>query len=178
MVGYQLFRCSPWRWRQHGALKRWYPTTTLHGVTTQKTSTWFFTAMKVSNLSFLTPVLNVLLSFTFRLSYPWWRSRRYSLDRKFGGFQSRSELDGDRKFPALPQSQVVRPVTSNLYGLMYPSSCIHTTHKISESCILRKCSGSCERSISTHTHTHTHIYIYMYIYYRIRETSSERVRLI
>jgi hypothetical protein len=28
-----------WRWRQHGSLKRWYPTTTLHGVTSQKTST-------------------------------------------------------------------------------------------------------------------------------------------
>jgi hypothetical protein len=30
----------PWRWRQHGPPKRWYPTTTFHGVTTQKTSTW------------------------------------------------------------------------------------------------------------------------------------------
>jgi hypothetical protein len=30
----------PWRWRQHEPLKCWYPTTTLHGVTTQKTSTW------------------------------------------------------------------------------------------------------------------------------------------
>jgi hypothetical protein len=27
---------QPTRWRQHGPLKRWYPTTTLHGVTTQK----------------------------------------------------------------------------------------------------------------------------------------------
>jgi len=25
----------PWRWRQHGPLKCWYPTTTLHGITTQ-----------------------------------------------------------------------------------------------------------------------------------------------
>jgi hypothetical protein len=25
---------SPWRWRQHGPLKHWYPTTTLHGVAT------------------------------------------------------------------------------------------------------------------------------------------------
>jgi len=30
----------PWRWRQQGPLKRWYPTAILHGVTTQKTSTW------------------------------------------------------------------------------------------------------------------------------------------
>jgi hypothetical protein len=27
---------QPRRWRQHGPLKRWYPTTILHGVTTQK----------------------------------------------------------------------------------------------------------------------------------------------
>jgi hypothetical protein len=27
---------QPRRWRQHGPLKRWYPTTTLHSVTTQK----------------------------------------------------------------------------------------------------------------------------------------------
>jgi hypothetical protein len=33
--------CSPWRWRQHGRQKRWYPTTTLHGVTTQETSTGY-----------------------------------------------------------------------------------------------------------------------------------------
>jgi hypothetical protein len=31
---------TPWRRRQHGPPKRWHPTTTLHGVTTQKTSTW------------------------------------------------------------------------------------------------------------------------------------------
>jgi len=35
---------------QHGALKRWYPTTTLHGVTTQKTSLWNITAVKASKL--------------------------------------------------------------------------------------------------------------------------------
>jgi len=27
---------SPWRGRQHAPLKRWYPTTTPHSVTTQK----------------------------------------------------------------------------------------------------------------------------------------------
>jgi hypothetical protein len=26
----------PWRWKHHGPLKRWHPTTTLHGVTIQK----------------------------------------------------------------------------------------------------------------------------------------------
>jgi len=25
---------SSWKWRQHGPLKRWYPATSLHGVTT------------------------------------------------------------------------------------------------------------------------------------------------
>jgi len=28
------------RWRQRGALKFWYPTTTLHGITTQKNFIW------------------------------------------------------------------------------------------------------------------------------------------
>jgi hypothetical protein len=41
---------SPWRWRQHGPPKHCYPTTGLHGVTTQKTLTWIFNAMKTSNL--------------------------------------------------------------------------------------------------------------------------------
>jgi len=35
-----LFRTSLWIWRHHGPPKRRYPTTTLHSVTTQKTSTW------------------------------------------------------------------------------------------------------------------------------------------
>jgi len=36
---------STWRWTQHGPPKRWYRTTTLHGVITQKTSTRIFTAV-------------------------------------------------------------------------------------------------------------------------------------
>jgi hypothetical protein len=28
------------RWRKHGPMKLWYPTTSLHGVTTQKTLAW------------------------------------------------------------------------------------------------------------------------------------------
>jgi len=31
---------QPRRWMQHGPPKRWYPTTTIRGVTTHKTSTW------------------------------------------------------------------------------------------------------------------------------------------
>jgi hypothetical protein len=42
---------SPWRWRQHGPPKRWYPTTTLQGVTTQKTSTWNIRAPKTLNMA-------------------------------------------------------------------------------------------------------------------------------
>jgi hypothetical protein len=38
---------SPWRWWQHGLPKRWYPTTSLHGVTTRKTMTSIFIAVKV-----------------------------------------------------------------------------------------------------------------------------------
>jgi len=43
-------QCWPWRCKQQRAPKC-YPTTTLHGVTTQKTSTWIFTAVKTSNLA-------------------------------------------------------------------------------------------------------------------------------
>jgi len=45
---------STWRRRQNGHPKRWYPTITLRGVTTQKTSTWIFTAVKTSNFAFVT----------------------------------------------------------------------------------------------------------------------------
>jgi len=41
---------SPWRWRRHGPPKRWYHTASLHGVTTQKTSTWNITAVQASKL--------------------------------------------------------------------------------------------------------------------------------
>jgi len=34
---------SPWRWRQHGTMKWWYPTTSVHSITTQKTLTWNIT---------------------------------------------------------------------------------------------------------------------------------------
>jgi hypothetical protein len=40
----------PRKWMQHGCLKRWYSTTTLHGVTTQKDPTLIFTAVKTSHL--------------------------------------------------------------------------------------------------------------------------------
>jgi hypothetical protein len=53
VVGYQNFRgqSSPRRWRQHVPPKRWYPTTTLHGVTTQMTSTGNITAVKATKLA-------------------------------------------------------------------------------------------------------------------------------
>jgi len=42
---------SPWRWRQHGPLKHWYPTVTLYSVTTQRTLTWNITTVKASKLT-------------------------------------------------------------------------------------------------------------------------------
>jgi hypothetical protein len=56
---------QPRRWRQHGPLKLWYPTTTLYGVTTQKTSTWNITAVKGWKLS-CSPYIN-LRHKTFRI---------------------------------------------------------------------------------------------------------------
>jgi hypothetical protein len=41
-------RLLGWRWRQHGPLKRWYPTTTPHGVTTQKMEAAWTSEMLVS----------------------------------------------------------------------------------------------------------------------------------
>jgi len=48
MVRYQLFdmKC-----RQHGSPKRWYPTASLAGVTTQKTATWISIAMETWSLT-------------------------------------------------------------------------------------------------------------------------------
>jgi hypothetical protein len=44
---------SSWHWsrKQQRPPKRRYPTTTLHGVTIQKTSTWILTAVRTSNAS-------------------------------------------------------------------------------------------------------------------------------
>jgi hypothetical protein len=45
---------QPRRWMQHGPLKRWYPTPTLHGVTTKKTATWLsLWKPQISHLRFL-----------------------------------------------------------------------------------------------------------------------------
>jgi len=43
---------SEWKWGQHGSQKRRNPTASLHGVTTQKNSTWIFTVVKIWNLAF------------------------------------------------------------------------------------------------------------------------------
>jgi hypothetical protein len=42
---------SPWRWSQQSPPKHWYPTTSVKAVTTQKTSTWIFPAVKASDLA-------------------------------------------------------------------------------------------------------------------------------
>jgi len=51
-----------WRWRQHGPLKRWYPVTTLHGLTAKKNSTWIFNAVKTSNIAWLQLIADILLT--------------------------------------------------------------------------------------------------------------------
>jgi hypothetical protein len=64
------------------SLKRWYPTTTLHRVTTQKISTWIFTAVKVLNLANgkLLKTLCHLMRFSVMLMFmliyaEWWTSK-------------------------------------------------------------------------------------------------------
>jgi hypothetical protein len=59
---------SPWRWRQHGPPKRWYPTTTLHGVTIQNTSTWNITAVKASKLEITVTYYSWRMRFCLLLS--------------------------------------------------------------------------------------------------------------
>jgi len=39
---------SPWKWWQHGPPKRLYPSTSLHGATTQKATTWIFICPSVN----------------------------------------------------------------------------------------------------------------------------------
>jgi len=46
------FGLWPWRWRQHGPPKHWYPTTTLQAVTIQNTWNSVFSAVNTSNLAF------------------------------------------------------------------------------------------------------------------------------
>jgi len=75
VVGYQRFRCScclylqftsPWRWKQYGPPKRWYPATALHGVTTRRRygmKPLCYEWRKLSNLHFpLSDVPRVLLT--------------------------------------------------------------------------------------------------------------------
>jgi hypothetical protein len=42
--------CCFWRWRQQGPPKRWYPTTSLHSITVEKTMTLIFINGKTLNL--------------------------------------------------------------------------------------------------------------------------------
>jgi hypothetical protein len=66
MVGYQRFRGQPWRWRQHGSPKRWYPTILQHGITTQETSSWNTIALKAAELVLSSYVYFGTFSFTLR----------------------------------------------------------------------------------------------------------------
>jgi len=58
---------SPWRWGQHGALKRWYPITTLDRVTTQKNSKHHhFESLKTRNFD-LSIFVSILSSVRFHV---------------------------------------------------------------------------------------------------------------
>jgi hypothetical protein len=60
-VGYQGFGGPYWRRKDQGPPKRWYLTVTLHGVTTQKTSTsLFFSAVKTATLAIQTSFKTVV----------------------------------------------------------------------------------------------------------------------
>jgi len=78
---------SPWRWRQHGPLKRWYPAAALHGVTTrppwkpqisQQGASWcgvFFEKLIVPHsinklIAFIDP--DLLLPYGWTLSWVCW----------------------------------------------------------------------------------------------------------
>jgi len=51
LIEKKLDAISPWRWRQHGPLKHWYPAIAVHDITTEKTTTCIFIAMRTSNLT-------------------------------------------------------------------------------------------------------------------------------
>lgn len=68
--------------RQHGPLTHWYPTATLHDVTTQKTSSWISTAMnillKLAKDSCTWEMWVILQSGKYSTSYnPWVLTHKY-----------------------------------------------------------------------------------------------------
>jgi hypothetical protein len=62
-----IFRVT-WRWRQDGSPKRWYPTAALEAVTTQKTWTCIFTAVKTLTLHVCTGILGIAHRYACRAS--------------------------------------------------------------------------------------------------------------
>jgi hypothetical protein len=59
------------RWKQQDPPKHWYPTTTLHRITTQKISNWIFTTVKTSNLA--SRVIAPLYATELSYQRPWSR---------------------------------------------------------------------------------------------------------
>jgi hypothetical protein len=108
---FQLQGEMNWWWKQEGPPKHWYPTITIHGVTTQKTSTWVTpylnkhhtikTYWGSGSIAPHIPDLGTrwkwVVSFTTRPLYPQGKSPRYPLDRRLGGPQSRSGRGGEKK---------------------------------------------------------------------------------
>jgi hypothetical protein len=64
---------SPWRWRQQGPLKCWYPTTILCGVTTQKTLTWILLLwfLQISHVHTYTHYITKFITSHY-VSSTWW----------------------------------------------------------------------------------------------------------
>jgi hypothetical protein len=50
-------------------VNQWYPTTLLHGVTTQKTMTWIFITLKTSNLEWETLLVSNIILQIYLQSY-------------------------------------------------------------------------------------------------------------
>jgi hypothetical protein len=66
-----------WRRKQHGSPKRWYPTTTLHAATTQKTTTCIFTAVGRAGLAkmHVTGLHSSSVSYCHNIWLDWGNSR-------------------------------------------------------------------------------------------------------
>jgi len=88
VVWYQCFR----RWKQHGPPKRWYPTTIIHDVTTQKTWTWSMLTVRVLHVSY-------------------WEESKYLMSHNWP----------ENIVNAIPASQVTRPSDSTIVNLVIPS---------------------------------------------------------
>jgi hypothetical protein len=117
VVVYHRFRAScflhpatsSWKCRQHGPLKRCYPTTTLDSVTTQKTATRNIAAVEVSQF-----VLNSLLMLW---SLRHWRPGMFVCRRRMNQIWMKSVMNSE----IIPKTRLHR---QSLYMKVYIHDCI------------------------------------------------------